>query len=74
MGVVGSEYLSDGLHGSEGASVSVKGTDSLSFSNCGLAGLVGCRWATFMLLLASCMLLTAEARFARHLKSLQADA
>ena len=38
MGVVGSEYLSDGLHGSEGASFSVKGTDSLSFCNC--AGLL----------------------------------
>ena len=38
IGVVGSEYLLDGLHGSEGASVSVKGTDSLSFCNC--AGLL----------------------------------
>ena len=38
IGVVRSKYLSDGLHGSEGGSVSVKGTDSLSFCNC--AGLL----------------------------------
>ena len=38
IGVVRSKYLSDGLHGSEGGSVSVEGTDSLSFCNC--AGLL----------------------------------
>ena len=38
IGVVRSKYLSDGLHGSEGVSVSVKCADSLSFCNC--AGLL----------------------------------